>query len=113
VAAPACRRVRPAHRQGHLLRRRTQRSRGDARAGRVPHRRRQLGGPGRAALRQPRPPGDAARARRLAREEHVALSVEQIASKSNIAAALHCEVQAAHGEAPPRGHRHRRSPDQA
>ena len=41
---------------------------------RVPHRRRQLGGPGRTALRQPRTPGDAAGARRLARQEHVALS---------------------------------------
>ena len=35
-------RLRPPHRQGHLLRRRAQRGRIHARAGRVPHRRRQL-----------------------------------------------------------------------
>ena len=45
----------------------------DARARRPPDRRRQLGRPGGAVLRQPCAHGDAGRARRLAGKEHVAL----------------------------------------
>ena len=60
-------------RQGRLLRRLAQRGRLDPGAGHPPHRRRQLGRPGGAVLRQPRAQRDARRARRRAGEEHVAL----------------------------------------
>ena len=62
------RRLRPADRQGHLLRRRPQRGRRHPGRGRLPHRRRQLRRPGGDLLRQPRPHRDARGARRLARE---------------------------------------------
>ena len=65
--------LRPADRQGRLLRRGAQRGGRHARARHPPDRRRQLGRPGGAVLRQPRAHGDAGRARRLARKEHVAL----------------------------------------
>ena len=101
--------LRPPDRQGHLLRRSAQRGRVDARAGRVPHRRRQLGGPSGAALRQPRAPGDAGGARRLAREEHVALPgrADRRQGQHRRAPALRGAGGARSG--PSRGDRHRGS----
>ncbi len=65
VASPGDRRLRPAHRQGHLLWRGTQRGSRHARARRPSHRRRKLGRPGRLVLRQSCAHGDARRARRV------------------------------------------------
>ena len=67
------RRLRPADRQGHLLRRRPQRGRRHPGRGRLPHRRRQLRRPGGDLLRQPRAERHPRGARRLAREVDVAV----------------------------------------
>ena len=67
------RRLRPARRQGHLLRRRAQRGAEHARPRRAHRRRRQLGRPGGDVLLHPRAQRDDPLPRRRAREEHVAL----------------------------------------
>ena len=73
VAAPADRGLRPARRQGRLLRRGAQRGIEHARAGRPYRRRGQLGGAGGAVLLHLCAERDDPLPRRDAREEHVAL----------------------------------------
>ena len=65
--------LRPARRQGHLLRRLPQRGLGRPRARRAHRRGRQLGGTGGDVLLQPRPPRDHPLPRLRAGAEHVAL----------------------------------------
>ena len=67
-------RLRPAARQGDILRRGAQRSEHRSRARRASHRRRKLGRPGGDVFRQPCANRDPDRARRRARKKHVALS---------------------------------------
>ena len=73
VAAARDRGLRPARRQGHLVRRRTQRGAERARPRRPHRRRRQLRGTGGDVLLDARAHGDDPLPRRRAREEHVAL----------------------------------------
>ena len=73
VAAPGDRRIRPARRQGHLLRRGAQRGGEHARPRRAHRGRRQLGRAGGDVLLHPRAERDHPLPRRDAREEHVAL----------------------------------------
>ena len=84
--------------QGHLLRRRTQRSGEHPRPGHPHHRRRQLGGPGGDVLLVPRAERDHPLPRRDAREEHVAYLVDQLATRANIHVLYRTEVIAAHGD---------------
>ena len=73
LAATRDRRLRPARRQGHLVRRRTQRGSERARPRRSHRRRRQLRGTGGDVLLDACAHGDDPLPRRRAREEHVAL----------------------------------------
>ena len=72
LAAARDRGLRPAGRQGHLLRRRPQRGAERARARHPHHRRRQLGRAGGDVLLDPRAQRDHPLPRRQPREEHVA-----------------------------------------
>ncbi len=92
------RRLRSVHRQGHLLRRRAQRSGYHAWPRRPPHRRRQLGRPGGAVFRQPCAHGDARRPRRPLEKSMSHYLIEQLRGKSNIAVQLRSEVRAVHGD---------------
>ena len=93
LAADRHRGLRPADRQGHLLRRGPQRGRGHAGPAGLPDRRRQLGRPGGALLRQPRPDGDAGGARGEILEKSMSqYLIDQIRTKSNIRVALRSEV---------------------
>ena len=73
LATALDRRLRPARRQGSLLRRCPQRGAQHTWAGRADRGRGKLGRPGRAALCQSRAQRDTGLSRRRAREEHVAL----------------------------------------
>ena len=96
---PVDRGIRPARRQGHLLRRGAQRGAEHPRP-RRPHRRRgQLGRAGGPVLLQPRAERDDPLPRRRAREEHVALSHRPARGPvEHPTCCSRTEVVAAHGE---------------
>ena len=89
---------RPACRQGGLLRRDAQRSRGHPRARRAHRRRRKLRGAGGAVLLHTRQERDHPLPRRQPGEEHVALSRRPAVHAANIEVRFRSEVVAAHGE---------------
>ena len=106
------RRLRPAHRQGHLLRRRAQRSRRHPRAGHPPHRRRQLGRPGGAVLLPITPRTVTLVVRGDSLEKSMShYLIEQMRGKSNVAVRCSGGGGGARRHATSTAHRHPRPRD--
>ena len=100
VAAPVDRGLRPARREGHLVRRGAQRGVEHSRARRPYRRRGQLGGAGGAVLLEPRAQrDDPLPRRRRSRRACRATSIDQMATRASIKVRFGAEVTAVHGEA--------------